>query len=197
MILVLKTLEGGIDAEQREFGPENHEVELLGGKIVVHHGRRKPGNMVDQLVLRIGIELRPASAGAVLLHVAAVRPDEKVVEAHAAKSPSAVQRQVSIPHRSLASPRAARDQALGTSAATGSAIDFADKLDARGEQPLGERFRAGALGHVRVLVEELEVLAEVEDVEELLVLARPEQVRAEPRAAADHLPELGLRPHRA
>ena len=45
----------------------------------------------------------------------------------------------------------------------------------------------------RVLIEELEVLAEVEDQEVLLVLSRTEQVRAQPRAAADHLPELGLR----
>ena len=47
----------------------------------------------------------------------------------------------------------------------------------------------------RVLAEELQVLAVVEEVEELLVLAGAEQVRAEPRAAADHLPELGLRAH--
>ncbi len=46
-----------------------------------------------------------------------------------------------------------------------------------------------------VLAEELEVLAVVEDVEELLVLPGPEQVGTEPRAAADHLPELGLRAH--
>ena len=44
-----------------------------------------------------------------------------------------------------------------------------------------------------VLAEVLEVLAEVEDVEDRLVVAGPEQVRAQAGAAADHLPELGLR----
>ena len=58
-----------------------------------------------------------------------------------------------------------------------------------------QRLLERALGPGQVLAEELEVLAEVEDVEVLLVLARAEQVRAQPRAAADHLPELGLRAH--
>ena len=46
-----------------------------------------------------------------------------------------------------------------------------------------------------MLAEELEVLAEVEDVEARLVVAGPEQVGAQPGAAAEHLPELGLGPH--
>ena len=48
---------------------------------------------------------------------------------------------------------------------------------------------------MRVLIEELEILAEIEDVEEFLVPAGPEQVRAQPGAAAEHLPEFRLRPH--
>ena len=38
-------------------------------------------------------------------------------------------------------------------------------------------------------------MAVVEEVEQFLVLARPEQIGTEPRAATHHLPELGLRAH--
>src|SRR5262245_37925185 len=76
------------------------------------------------------------------------------------------------------------------------AVDFADQLDARGEQPLGKTVCTGAFSHVRVLVEELKIAAPVEDVEELLVPAWSEQVGAQACPAADHLPELGLRSHR-
>jgi len=48
-------------------------------------------------------------------------------------------------------------------------------------------------GGWRILIEEFEVLAEVENVEEFLVLTRSEQIRAQPGAAPEHLPELGLR----
>src|SRR5574340_1192991 len=52
-----------------------------------------------------------------------------------------------------------------------------------------------ALGGGDVLAEVLQVLAVVEDAEEFLVLARPEQVRTQARAPTEHLPELGLRAH--
>src|SRR5260221_8701684 len=42
---------------------------------------------------------------------------------------------------------------------------------------------------------ELEILAEIKDVEKFLVPPWPKQVRAQPRAAAEHLPEFGFRPH--
>ena len=42
------------------------------------------------------------------------------------------------------------------------------------------------------MAEKLEVVAVVRYVEAALVLAGPEQVRPEPRAACHHLPELGL-----
>ena len=74
-------------------------------------------------------------------------------------------------------------------------VQLADQLQPRVEQPLAERLAERALGGRQVLAEELQVLAVVEEVEELLVLPGPEQVRAQPRAAADHLPELGLRAH--
>ena len=74
------------------------------------------------------------------------------------------------------------------------AVDFAYKLNARGEQALGERLCSDAFGYVGVLVEKLEIPAPVEDVEELFVPARSEQVGTEARPTANHLPELGLRP---
>src|SRR5262249_33804579 len=76
------------------------------------------------------------------------------------------------------------------------AVDLADQLDARGKQAFGKRFCAGSLSHVRVLVEELEIAAPIENVEELLILARSKQIWTEARPAADHLPELCLGPHR-
>ena len=82
MILVLRPLEGGVDAQQRKFGPEDDKVELLGGQIIVHDRRWKSGNMVDQLMPGIGIDLRPGFPGTILFHIAAVWPDQKIVEAH-------------------------------------------------------------------------------------------------------------------
>ena len=76
---------------------------------------------------------------------------------------------------------------------TSDRIQPGDQAEASLEDPLGQRLLHGALGTRQVLAEVLEVAAEVEDEEVLLVLARPEQVWAEPGAAADHLPELGLR----
>ncbi len=45
------------------------------------------------------------------------------------------------------------------------------------------------------MAEVLEVLAIIEHIEERLTLARTEQVRAQPSAATNHLPELGFRAH--
>src|SRR5262249_24614039 len=67
----------------RKFSPENHEVELLGSNIIVYDRRRKPGNMFDQFMPGICIDLVPSFPGTVLLHVAAVWPDEEIVEPHA------------------------------------------------------------------------------------------------------------------
>lgn len=59
-----------------------------------------------------------------------------------------------------------------------------------------QRLAAAGLDSVRVLLEVVEVVAKIEDPEVLFVLPRPEQVWAQPGAAADHLPELDLRIHR-
>jgi hypothetical protein len=72
-----------VDTQQREFSPEHDEVELLGGKVVVHDRRRKPGNVFDQFVPRIRIDFGPSFPGTVFFHVAAVWPNEEVVRAHA------------------------------------------------------------------------------------------------------------------
>ena len=74
-------------------------------------------------------------------------------------------------------------------------VQFADQLQPRIEQSFAERFAERALAGRNVLAEVLQVLAEVEDVEEGLVLARPEQVQAEARTPTEHLPELGFRTH--
>ena len=60
------------------------------------------------------------------------------------------------------------------------------------EEQLRQRLGLLGLGGLVALVEELEVLPVVEDQEVRLVLARAEQVFAEPGAAADHLPELDV-----
>ena len=72
-------------------------------------------------------------------------------------------------------------------------LELPYQRDALHEETLGKRAGDRTVGELRVLVEELEILAEIEDVEEFFVLPRPEEVRTEPRAAAEHLPELRLR----
>ena len=64
------------------------------------------------------------------------------------------------------------------------------ELDARLEEVLEQRLLRRGLLLLVLLVEEPEVRPVVEDQELSLVSARAEQVLAQPRAAADHLPEL-------
>src|SRR5438270_7199467 len=71
-------------------------------------------------------------------------------------------------------------------------VQLADKLDPRREQPLCQGIPRDPVRQIGVLVEELEIAAPVEDVEIFLVPPGSEQVRTQPRAAPDHLPELGL-----
>ena len=74
-------------------------------------------------------------------------------------------------------------------------VQLADQLQPGVEQALAQRLTQRALGGGDVLAEVLQVLAVVEDAEVLLVLGRPEQVRTQARASAEHLPEFGLRAH--
>jgi hypothetical protein len=71
-----------------------------------------------------------------------------------------------------------------------------EQLHARLEEVLEQRLLRRGLRLLVLLVEEPEVLPVVEDEELGLVLAGPEEVFAEARAAADHLPELHVRLHR-
>ena len=71
------------------------------------------------------------------------------------------------------------------------------QLQARLEQPAKQGRRLFALRRGHLLAEPLEIAPVVEDAEMRLVLAGSEQVGAEPRAAADHLPELDIAAHRA
>ena len=70
------------------------------------------------------------------------------------------------------------------------------QLEAHTENSLKKRRLNLALTPRKVLAEEFEVPAEVEDKEVLFVLAGAEQPRAQPRTAANHLPELRTGMHR-
>src|SRR5260221_114938 len=72
-------------------------------------------------------------------------------------------------------------------------VELPDQLHPRCEEALGKRLGDGTVCGLRILVEELKILAKIEDVEKLLVLPRAEQVWAQPSAATEHLPELRLR----
>ncbi len=59
-----------------------------------------------------------------------------------------------------------------------------------------ERLATAGLDAFRVLVEEIEVAAEIEDTKVRLVLPRTKEIRAQPCAPPDHLPKLDLGIHR-
>ena len=72
-------------------------------------------------------------------------------------------------------------------------VQCLDEVQPRSEQPLAERFTQRAVAGRDVPAEVLQVLAVVEDAEELLFVAWTEQIRTQARATSEHLPELGLR----
>ena len=88
---------------------------------------------------------------------------------------------------------------VNASASAASGVQIRRRLDAgqqphpRPEEPGAERNAATGLDALRLLAEEVEVEAEVEDAEVVLVLPGSEQVGAQARAAPDHLPELDPR----
>jgi hypothetical protein len=71
-------------------------------------------------------------------------------------------------------------------------VDGGDQLQATAEETLAQGCADRALHDWYFLTEELEVAAEVENIELVFVLARAEEVGALARAPSDHLPELGL-----
>src|SRR6266516_423486 len=74
-------------------------------------------------------------------------------------------------------------------------VQFGEEFESRREQPFAKRCSERAVGCFHSLVEEFQVLAVVEEIEELLVPSRSEQVQTEARASSDHLPELGFGAH--
>ena len=108
--------------------------------------------MLDQFVPRVGIDLCPCFSGAVFFHVAAVRPDQEIVEAHARNLGAQFGRKIVAQLLDLrgaiglgAALRPGDRRASGLlqsrppAHARTFAVDFADQLDARGEQSLGQR----------------------------------------------------------
>ena len=75
----------------------------------------------------------------------------------------------------------------------GSRLDKRQQLHPGAEEAGAERDDAASLDARWILAEKVEIEAEIEDVEVLLVVVRTEQLRTESRAASDHLPELDLR----
>ena len=71
-------------------------------------------------------------------------------------------------------------------------VQFSDQLQSRIKQALGKRLAGIAFCGRKLLREKFEVLAVIENLEKLFVLPRPEEVRAKPRSAPNHLPEFGL-----
>ena len=98
-----------------------------------------------------------------------MRPDQEVVEAHA------------LHFVAQACGEAAAQIGHGSSCfivRQGRAVDLANQRHARVEQSFRQGVGGRGLGRIGVLVEKLEIAAPVEDVEERLILARPEQIRA-------------------
>ena len=75
----------------------------------------------------------------------------------------------------------------------GCRLDMGQQLHPGAEEAGAERDDTASLDALWILAEEVEIEAEVEDAEVLLVVAGTEQFRTESRAASDHLPELDLR----
>ena len=71
--------------------------------------------------------------------------------------------------------------------------DVGQQLHPRPKEPGVEGSVVTVLDSLRMLAEKVEVEAEVEDAEIVLVVPGSEQIGAEPRAAPDHLPELDPR----
>jgi hypothetical protein len=73
-------------------------------------------------------------------------------------------------------------------------VELADEREPPREAAMAGGFADRALHRRRVFLEELEVLTKIEDIKERLVLSGRVEIRAQARAAADHLPELRRRP---
>ena len=72
-------------------------------------------------------------------------------------------------------------------------LDAGQQPHPRPKEPGAEGNAATVLDPLRMLAEKVEVEAEVEDAEVVLVVPGSEQIGAQARAAPDHLPELDPR----
>lgn len=148
--------------------------------------------MLADLLGVVRAESVPACAVAVELDPAAVRADDEVVHVHA--HDDVVQRVRDVDAQAVIATGAV---AVRLGSAVGKiGVQSGQQRQPCGEQPLSQGCGHAAIGSSRIGVEELQVAAEVEDVEVTLVLAWSEQVGAQAGASAEHLPELRLRPDR-
>ena len=158
-----------ISAQYRQLREQNQVIELFGGKIIVLIGAWKPRDMLGQFRPFVGPSCSQAFRAWNFSTKCRFWADDEVVESH---SGDFVEKPIS--------------DRLAEAAECFTGVlflgDFANQLDAGFEQ-LGRKGNPErSLGEFRILIEELEILAEVEDKEVFLVSAGAEQVGPEPRA---------------
>ena len=159
----------GVAFELGELAAQDQQVEAFGVLVVVLEAGGKSGQILGDLVGGLGGQCRPGRPLRVLLDQLAVRADQEVVEVHPGHG--GVQLPCGVPPQPALGFHA---RSLGSFGAVGLVVGVqpGDQAEPGLEQPLIQRLLQGAFRSGQVLAEELEVLAEVEDVEELLVLAR-------------------------
>ena len=158
----------------------------------------RPATSCDSSDERLRRQDSPGLGLGVLLDQAPLRPDDEVVEVHRGHFP-VQQRARSRAHLRVGCRVAVRWRPCSRAVSRSARPSCLSSSPISSSRALNSRLPSDSPSAPSVardvLAEVLQVLAVVEEVEELLVLARPEQVRAQARAAPEHLPELGLRAH--
>ena len=157
----------GIALELGELAAQDQQVEAFGVLVVILEAGGKPGQILGDLIGGLGGQCRPGRPLRILLDQLAVRTDQEVVEVHPGHG--GVQLPCGVP------PQPAlgfHTRSLGSFGAVGLVVGVqpGDQPEAGLEQPLIQRLLQGAFRSGQVLAEELEVAAEVEDVEVLFVV---------------------------
>ena len=178
-----------ITFQHRQLEGEDHEVEPLGVLVVVHERGRQRGQVLRGFRRRVRAELRPRAGGRPPLDPLAPGAHQEVVGVHSEHDPVQVLRHVG--------PQAAFGRravpVLRRGAGGEGLVQTGQQRQPGLEEPLRQGLLRRALDPGVGCGEELEVAAEVEHEEVGLVLPRAEEVGTQPRAASDHLPELGRR----
>src|SRR5690606_21176432 len=188
---VVSPNEVGRGVDQGDLQVDAGEVEQAGGDVPVVQLAWQAGDVFAQLgQVRVGQPL-PTLPRDIAVHVLQLRAHDEVVPVHRRHFAVENLDQV-VPELGDPVVRRGLIRSLGT-VGIGGHREGRKQLQALLEQTLAQRFGQRGCGAGRVLVEVLEVLAEVEDQELGLVQAGPEQVGAQAGAAADHLQELDLR----